>query len=115
MLETAYDDFHTGFFLEAPPLSITYRFGPRRPYTQLLALSTIRIELFILETPFGNKHIQAENSRLLDLLEVFREFTQKGRLPVTSIIQAQVQSLEKATRAIDNKIKAIKPTQRQPE
>lgn len=58
----------------------------------------------------------AENSRLLDLLEVFREYTQKGRLPATSsIIHAQVQSLEKATRAIDNKIKAIKPTQRQPE
>lgn len=33
----------------------------------------------------------AENSRLLDLLEVFREYTQKGRLPATSsIIHAQV-------------------------
>lgn len=29
---------------------------------------------------------QAENSRLLDLLKVFREFTQKGRLPATSLI-----------------------------
>lgn len=49
-----------------------------------------------------------EQSKLLDLLEIFREFTEKGRLHTTStIIASQVANLESATRQIESKAKAL--------
>jgi hypothetical protein len=58
-----------------------------------------------------------EQSRLLDLLEVFREYTEKGKLYKTSnIIASQVANLESATRKIEAKAKALaniqNPTQK---
>src|ERR1700733_4858862 len=49
-----------------------------------------------------------EQSRILDLLEVFREYTEKGRLRTAStIIASQVANLETATRHIESKTKAL--------
>jgi hypothetical protein len=52
-----------------------------------------------------------EQSRLLDLLEVFREYTEKGRLYKSSnIIASQVANLESAARKIESKAKALAST-----
>jgi hypothetical protein len=49
-----------------------------------------------------------EQSKILDLLEIFREFTEKGRLQSAStIIASQVANLETATRQIETKAKAL--------
>lgn len=49
-----------------------------------------------------------EQSKLLDLLEVFREFTEKGRLQsASSIIASQVSNLETATRQFETKVRAL--------
>jgi hypothetical protein len=49
-----------------------------------------------------------EQSRILDLLEVFREYTEKGRLRTAStIIASQIANLETATRQIESKTKAL--------
>src|SRR5882672_5366967 len=45
---------------------------------------------------------------MLDLLEVFRKYTKKGRLQTAStIIAFQVANLELATRQIENKARAL--------
>jgi hypothetical protein len=52
-----------------------------------------------------------EQSRLLDLLEVFREYTEKGKLAKSSnIIASQVASLETAVRKIETKAKTLAST-----
>jgi hypothetical protein len=52
-----------------------------------------------------------EQAKLLDLLEVFREYTEKGRLQTAStIIASQVANLETATRQIEAKAKALAKT-----
>ena len=49
-----------------------------------------------------------EQSKILDLLEIFREYTEKGRLQSAStIIASQVANLETATRQIETKAKAL--------
>ena len=49
-----------------------------------------------------------EQSRLLDLLEVFREYTKKGKIFKTlNIIASQVASLKTATRNFENKTKTL--------
>src|ERR1035437_6046671 len=49
-----------------------------------------------------------EQSKLLDLLEVFREYTEKGRLKAAStIIASQIANLETATRQIETKARAL--------
>ena len=49
-----------------------------------------------------------EQSKLLDLLEIFREYTEKERLQAASlIIASQVAHLETATRQIENKTKTL--------
>jgi hypothetical protein len=49
-----------------------------------------------------------EQTKLLDLLEVFREFTEKGRIQnASSILASQVANLESATRQIENRTKAL--------
>lgn len=49
-----------------------------------------------------------EQSRILDLLEIFREYTEKGKLQSAStIIASQVANLETATRQIETKAKAL--------
>ena len=54
-----------------------------------------------------------EQSRILDLLEVFREYTEKGRLrSAATIIASQVANLETATRKIEAKAKAPAPLQK---
>jgi hypothetical protein len=53
-----------------------------------------------------------EQSKLLDLLEIFREYTEKGRLQAaSSIIASQVANLATATRQIENKAKALAKVQ----
>ena len=49
-----------------------------------------------------------EQSRLLDLIKVFREYTEKGRLyKASSIIATQVANLEPATRKIETKARDL--------
>ena len=49
-----------------------------------------------------------EQSKLLDLIEVFREFTEKGRIQnASSILASQVTNLETATRQIETKTRAL--------
>jgi len=52
-----------------------------------------------------------EQGRLLDLLEIFREYTEKGELQKSSrIIASQVAHLETATRKIETQAKALTKT-----
>lgn len=52
-----------------------------------------------------------EQSKLLDLLEVFREFTEKGRIQnASSIIASQVANLETATQQIEKKARDLAKT-----
>ena len=52
-----------------------------------------------------------EQSKLLDLLEVFREYTERGRIQAaSSIIASQVAHLETATRQIETKAKTLAKT-----
>ncbi|KAF1984490.1 hypothetical protein K402DRAFT_395510, partial [Aulographum hederae CBS 113979] len=49
---------------------------------------------------------------MLDLLQIFREYTEKGQVRyASSIIASQVASLENISKRIDNKTKAQKPSQ----
>jgi hypothetical protein len=49
-----------------------------------------------------------EQSKLLDLLEVFRDFTEKGKIETaSSIITTQIANLEAATRQIETKARAL--------
>ena len=49
-----------------------------------------------------------QQSQLLDLLEVFREYTEKGKLRTTSAILAnQIQHLETTTRKIEAKVREV--------
>ena len=55
--------------------------------------------------------LREEQSKLLDLLEVFREYTEKGRLQTAStIIASQVAHLESATRQIETKARSLAKT-----
>ena len=52
-----------------------------------------------------------EQSKILDLLEIFREYTEKGQVKtVASILANQVNNLETATRKIESKTKALTKT-----
>jgi hypothetical protein len=52
-----------------------------------------------------------EQSKLLDLLEVFREYTEKGRIQAaSSIIASQVANLETAPKKFENKAKTLEKT-----
>ena len=45
------------------------------------------------------------------MLEVFREFTEKGQVKsISSILASQVNNIEVATKALETKTRAIKPT-----
>ena len=48
-----------------------------------------------------------EQSKLLDLLEVFRDYTEKGKVAST-ILASQITNLESATRKLENKAKSFK-------
>ncbi|KAF1981148.1 hypothetical protein K402DRAFT_251089 [Aulographum hederae CBS 113979] len=57
-------------------------------------------------------HDRGEQSSLLDLLQIFREYTEKGQVRyASSIIASQVATLENISKRIDNKTKIPKPTQ----
>jgi hypothetical protein len=63
-------------------------------------------DLLIQACSLASSH--KEQSKLLDILEVFREYTENGRLQTAStIIASQVANLESATRQIENKAKAL--------
>ena len=63
-------------------------------------------DLLIQACSIASSH--EEQSKLLDLLEIFREYTEKGRLQSAStIIASQVANLETATRQIENKTRAL--------
>jgi hypothetical protein len=67
----------------------------------------IEARSLILEACSLTKSI-IEQSKLLDLLEIFREFTEKGRIhSASSIIASQVANLESATRQIEFRAKAL--------
>ena len=53
----------------------------------------------------------SEQTKLLDLLEVFREFTEKGQIKsISSILASQVNNIEVATKVLETKTRAIKLT-----
>ncbi|KAF1990556.1 hypothetical protein K402DRAFT_390178, partial [Aulographum hederae CBS 113979] len=55
-------------------------------------------------------HDRTEQSSLLDLLQIFRDFTEKGQVRyASSIIAFQVATLENVSKRIDNKTKTHKP------
>ena len=50
-----------------------------------------------------------EQTKLLDLLEIFRVFTEKGQLlKASEIITSQIANLEQATKKIENKTRDLK-------
>jgi hypothetical protein len=92
------------------------RTKPRTSQDQQLGLDPVRSKIFearslILEACSLTKSVN-EQTKLLDLLEIFREYTEKGQLhSASTIIASQVVNLESATRQIESKAKALaRPT-----
>ncbi|KIN00069.1 hypothetical protein OIDMADRAFT_146484 [Oidiodendron maius Zn] len=57
---------------------------------------------------YTHTRLREEQSKLLDLLQIFREYTEKGRLQAaSSVIVFQVAHLETAARQIENKAKIL--------
>jgi hypothetical protein len=82
----------------------TLRFSqqPKSPRDLILNARDLIVQAYTLTKA------REEQSKLLDLLEVFREYTEKGRLQTAStIIASQVANLELATRQIENKARAL--------
>ena len=49
-----------------------------------------------------------EQARILDLLEIFREYTEKGRIRhASTLLASQVANLENATRRLETQSRAI--------
>ena len=88
------------------------RTKPRTSHDQQSDLDPVRTKIIqarslILEACSLTKSTN-EQSKLLDLLEIFREYTEKGRLhSASTIIASQVANLESATRQIESKAKAL--------
>jgi hypothetical protein len=77
-------------------------------YTAKSAILEAR-DLIILASTLAES--RDEQSRLLDLLEVFREYTEKGLLyKASSIISSQIANLETATRQIETKARDLNKT-----
>lgn len=63
-------------------------------------------DLILLASTLTQSH--DEQSKLLDLLEIFREYTEKGKLTTASnIITSQITHLDSATRKIETQAKAL--------
>lgn len=74
----------------------------------------------LLVKAYSASNSRIEQTRLLDLLEIFREYTEKGVIQKTSsILATQVANLEQATRKIENQTRQkpswAKIAQTQPE
>jgi hypothetical protein len=77
-------------------------------YTAKTAILEAR-DLIVLASTLAES--RDEQSRLLDLLEVFREYTEKGLLyKASSIITSQIANLETATRQIESKARDLNKT-----
>jgi hypothetical protein len=77
-------------------------------YTAKSAILEAR-DLIVLASTLAES--RDEQSRLLDLLEVFREYTEKGLLyKASSIITSQIANLETATRQIESKARDLNKT-----
>jgi hypothetical protein len=79
----------------------------------ILEARDLLVEAYTLTTS------KVEQAKLLDLLEVFREYTENGKLQKASnIISSQIANLETTTRQIESKARALSkvptPTQTQP-
>ncbi|KAF1982792.1 hypothetical protein K402DRAFT_339830, partial [Aulographum hederae CBS 113979] len=67
-------------------------------------------DLIVLASQLTQDRI--EQTSILDLLQIFREYTEKGQVRyASSIIASQVASLENISRRIDSKTKIQKPSQ----
>jgi len=74
-------------------------------YTTITAILEAR-DLIILASTLTTSH--TEQTRLLDLLQIFREYTEKGNLiKASSIITTQIANLESATRQIEQKTRIL--------
>jgi hypothetical protein len=74
-------------------------------YTTITAILEAR-DLIILASTLATSH--TEQTRLLDLLQIFREYTEKGNLiKASSIITTQIANLESATRQIEQKTRIL--------
>lgn len=79
-----------------------------KPSTAKEAILEAR-DLIILASSLSQS--RDEQTKLLDLLEIFREYTEKGRLTTASnIITSQITHLESATRKIESQAKALAKT-----
>jgi hypothetical protein len=77
-------------------------------YTAKSAILEAR-DLMVLASTLATS--RDEQTRLLDLLEVFREYTEKGLLyKASSIISSQIANLETATRQIETKARDLNKT-----
>ena len=81
---------------------------PRTQNTQSSAREAILQARDLLVQAYSLTSSRTEQSQLLDLLEVFREYTEKGRLQSAStIIASQIANLEATTRKIETKARAL--------
>ena len=77
----------------------------KSPRDLILNARDLIVQAYTLTKP------REEQSKLLDLLEVFCEYTEKGRLQTAStIIASQVAHLESATRQIETKARSLAKT-----
>jgi hypothetical protein len=89
-----------------------YYYGTKRTYFIDKTPRTLILEAKnLLVKAIGLTKKYDEQTRLLDLIEIFREYAEKGKVLKTSnIIASQVTSLENTTRRIESKAKELVQT-----
>ena len=96
------------------PLSLSFDLPNKRttPITQPnSARDAILQARDLIVQAYSYTKSREEQSKLLDLLEVFREFTERGRIQnASSILASQVAHLESATQQIEKKTRALAST-----
>jgi hypothetical protein len=89
-----------------------YYYGTKRIYFINKTPGTFILEArdLLIKTTSLTKEYNKQ-TRLLDLIEIFREYAEKGKVLKTSnIITSQVTSLENTTRRIESKTKELAQT-----
>ena len=99
-----------------PPLDLSNLFGPTQPSTTFStpstqpsqAKETLLQARDLIVKAYSLSKDREEQARVLDLLELFREYIEKGTLRKTSsIISSQITHLENATRQIESKARTL--------
>ena len=105
-------NFHTSQIRKRPLIDTTDQTSNKRNQPTNTLANTLILEartLIVKAASIAKSH--DEQTSLLDLLEVFRQYTEKGKVTTTSrILATQVANLKSTTRRIESKAKELAAT-----